>query len=97
MSSRRPSADRSIPFSDIAKETKVDLNDVERLIIRAKSLGLINASIDEVDKIVNITYVKPRVLDKDQIYQLKQRIDNWREKTISTLNFVENATLELLA
>jgi 26S proteasome regulatory subunit N9 len=97
MSSRRPSADRSISFSDIAKETKVDLNDVERLIIRAKSLGLINASIDEVDKIVNITYVKPRVLDKDQIYQLKQRIDNWREKTISTLNFVENATLELLA
>jgi 26S proteasome regulatory subunit N9 len=97
MSSRRPSADRSISFSDIAKETKVDLNDVERLIIRAKSLGLINASIDEVDKIVNITYVKPRVLDKDQIYQLKQRIDNWREKTISTLNFVEKATLELLA
>ena len=97
MSSRRPSADRSISFLDISKETMVDINDVERLIVRAKSLGLINATIDEVDKMVNITYVKPRVLDKEQIYQLRQRIDTWREKTVTALNFVENATLELLA
>jgi 26S proteasome regulatory subunit N9 len=96
MSSRKPSDDRSVSFSEISKETKVEENDVEKLIIRAKSLGLINASIDEVDKTVSITYVKPRVLDKDQIFQLKQRIDNWREKTVTALNFVENATLELL-
>jgi hypothetical protein len=96
MSSRKPSDDRSVSFSEISKVTKVDENDVEKLIVRAKSLGLINASIDEVDKTVSITYVKPRVLDKDQIFQLKQRIDTWREKTVTALNFVENATLELL-
>lgn len=48
--------------------------------MRAMSLGLIKGVIDEVDAIVNITWVQPRVLDKAQISMLSEQLNGWTEK-----------------
>ena len=40
---------------------------VELLVMKALSLGLVKGSIDQVDKKVHMTWVQPRVLDRNQV------------------------------
>lgn len=40
---------------------------VELLVMKALSAGLVKGSIDEVDKRVLMTWVQPRVLDLQQV------------------------------
>lgn len=44
---------------------------VELLVMKALSVGLVKGSIDEVDKRVHMTWVQPRVLDLQQVMFLK--------------------------
>lgn len=44
---------------------------VELLVMKALSVGLVKGSIDEVDKRVHMTWVQPRVLDLQQVMCLK--------------------------
>jgi 26S proteasome regulatory subunit N9 len=76
----RPSHDRQISFADIAAVTKIPLNQVEWVLMRAMSLKLIRGTIDEVDGQVNITWVQPRVLDKRQLALLGSQLDGWTER-----------------
>jgi 26S proteasome regulatory subunit N9 len=65
--------------------------------MRAMSLGLIRGSIDEVDQLVHVTFIKPRVLSAVQIASLRDRTAGWAEKVKSSLLFVEEHTRELFA
>lgn len=47
---------------------------VELLVMKALSVGLVKGSIDEVDKRVHMTWVQPRVLDLQQVMCLKYRV-----------------------
>lgn len=40
---------------------------VEMLVMKALSLGLVKGSIDEIDQKVHMTWVQPRVLDLQQV------------------------------
>ncbi|KAJ3268004.1 26S proteasome regulatory subunit [Borealophlyctis nickersoniae] len=67
-------------FTDIAKESGVRPEDVEHLVMKALSLGLIKGKIDEVDNIVAVSWVQPRVLDKTQIGTIRDRLSEWSGK-----------------
>ncbi|KAI8896521.1 hypothetical protein BC833DRAFT_528164 [Globomyces pollinis-pini] len=67
-------------FNEVSKETRVPLDEVEHLVMKALSLELIKGSIDEVEGIVQVTWVQPRVLDKTQIKHIADRIDEWGVK-----------------
>jgi len=92
----RPSKQRSITFDEIAKRTQVDMQEVEFLVMRALSKGLLRGSIDEVAKTVSITWVQPRVLSRNQIKEVSGRVGEWNKglKQLS-LGLDENAA-ELL-
>eukprot|EP00602_Paraphysomonas_sp_CaronLab_P000635 CAMPEP_0185025892 /NCGR_PEP_ID=MMETSP1103-20130426/9438_1 /TAXON_ID=36769 /ORGANISM="Paraphysomonas bandaiensis, Strain Caron Lab Isolate" /LENGTH=375 /DNA_ID=CAMNT_0027559273 /DNA_START=1 /DNA_END=1128 /DNA_ORIENTATION=+ len=92
---KRPSHDRTIAYADIAHVARLPLDQVDWVLMRAMSLGLIKGSIDQVDQTVNVTWVQPRVLDKDQVGMLVKQIDGWTEKVKKTLVAVEDQTLEL--
>ena len=62
LASQRAAADRSISFVDIASATSLPLAQVEWLLMRAMSLGLLRGSIDEIDQVVHISYIKVRLL-----------------------------------
>jgi len=97
LASLRPPGDRSLTFADIGAAARLPLEQVEWLLMRAMSLGLIRGTIDQVDGIVHVSYIKPHVLSPSQILGLKEKLQVWGEKTKSATFFVEDATRELFA
>lgn len=55
-----PATERTIPFAAITARTQLPTTEVEWLLMRAMSLGLVKGTIDEVDQVVEISYVKVR-------------------------------------
>ncbi|EIW56758.1 proteasome regulatory particle lid subunit RPN9 [Trametes versicolor FP-101664 SS1] len=77
---KRGAYDRTMSFQTIAEETHLPLDEVEHLVMKALSLKLIKGSLDQVDQKAQITWVQPRVLSRDQIGQLAQRLAGWNAK-----------------
>ncbi|KAJ7742491.1 hypothetical protein DFH07DRAFT_836612, partial [Mycena maculata] len=66
--------------STIAEETRLPLDEVEHLVMKALSLKLIRGSLDQVDQRAQITWVQPRVLLREQIGGLAKTLGEWVEK-----------------
>lgn len=81
---RRPPHDRAMTFTEIRDETNVPLDDIEYLIMRALSLGLLRGTIDQVAQVADITWVQPKVLDMKQIAGMRQRLQDW-DKSVHQL------------
>jgi len=92
---KRPAHDRKVPFATISEATRLPIEEVEWLLMRAISLKLIKGTIDQVDQIVSITWVMPRVLDNTQIQQMNERLKEWGDNVGKTLMYVEDRTPEL--
>jgi len=88
----RSSEERTIPFPEIATATKLKVDEVELLVMKALSLKLIRGTIDEVNQTVTISWVQPRVLDLNQIGNMKEKVNKWTESVRGILHFVENQT-----
>jgi len=82
---KRNADDRTMTFQNIAEETRLPLDEVEHLVMKALSLKLIRGSLDQVEQKAQITWVQPRVLSRGQIEQLSERLSAWVDK----LNAVE--------
>ena len=70
---------RTLTFDQVAKRTKLGKEQVELLAMHALSLGLIRGTIDQVEEIFQMHWVKPRVLDLGQVATLKKRLDHWTD------------------
>lgn len=86
---RRPPHDRAMSFSTIAEETKVRPDEIEHLIMKALSLGLLRGSIDQVDEIARINWVQPKVLDIPQITNMRSRLQEWDSNVNQLGNWIE--------
>lgn len=75
-----PAERREISLGDIAAKTKLSVDGVEYLLMKALSVHLIEGIIDQVEGRVNVTWVQPRVLLKPQIKELGTRLEGWIEK-----------------
>nr|GAT57585.1 predicted protein [Mycena chlorophos] len=82
---KRAANDRTMSFQTIATETRLPLDEVEHLVMKALSLKLIRGSLDQVDQKAQITWVQPRVLSREQIGTLAKTLGEWVDK----LNKVE--------
>jgi len=86
---RRPPHQRAMSFSTISADTKVRPNQIEHLVMKALSLGLVRGTIDQVDEVVNFTWVQPRILDMSQIASMSQRLGEWGENVNKLGNWIE--------
>ncbi|KAH9473920.1 hypothetical protein MJO28_000247 [Puccinia striiformis f. sp. tritici] len=94
---RRSVTDRIMPFGVIASETKLPVNEVEHLVMKALSLGLIKGSLDQISGTASITWVQPRVLNKQQIEALKKKLDDWTNRVMKVGEFAHaNGGSEIL-
>ncbi|KAL8797563.1 MAG: hypothetical protein Q9195_000380 [Heterodermia aff. obscurata] len=94
---RRPPHDRAMTFSTIAQETNVQPKDIEILIMKALSLGLLKGSIDQVAGIARINWVQPKVLDMKQIDSMRGRLRDWDSSVNQLGNWIEGVGKDVWA
>lgn len=78
--SELPPESRRIPLAVIAQRTKLSVDGVEFLLMKALALHLIEGTIDQVDEEVQVSWVQPRALTRQQVAGLKDRLDTWISK-----------------
>ncbi|KAI5287229.1 26S proteasome regulatory subunit, partial [Ascosphaera acerosa] len=93
----RPATDRSMSFQSICHETKVRPDQVEHLVMKALSLGLLKGSIDQIAQVAHITWVQPKVLDMAQIEQLRGRLEEWDSGVNHLGHWIEKAGQDVWA
>lgn len=96
MTFKRPATNRQMTFEEIAAETQLPLGEVELLVMRALSLGLVKGSIDQVEGKVHMTWVQPRVLDRDQLGTMQKKLEMWCQDVHNMENLVEVKAQEIL-
>ncbi|PHH70080.1 hypothetical protein CDD83_5521 [Cordyceps sp. RAO-2017] len=94
---RRPPHDRTMTFAFISQETKVHIGEIEHLIMKALSLGLLRGTIDQVDEIARISWVQPKVLDMKQISNMRHRLLDWDSNVNQLGNWIEAAGKDVWA
>lgn len=77
---RSGSERRVFTFAQVAGITQLPENEVELVLMRAMSLGLLKGSIDEYDKTVAINWVQPRFLEMSQLTAMKSKLVDWQQK-----------------
>mmetsp|Transcript_12906 Transcript_12906/g.33052 ORF Transcript_12906/g.33052 Transcript_12906/m.33052 type:complete len:394 (-) Transcript_12906:219-1400(-) len=92
-----PTADRTVPFEAIAEAARLQVGEVELLVMRALSLGIIKGTLDQVDHTLRVHWVQPRVLQTAQISLMSERLRTWNETVSKTLVFLESETPEFSA
>ncbi|KZZ97015.1 26S proteasome non-ATPase regulatory subunit 13 [Ascosphaera apis ARSEF 7405] len=93
----RPSNDRSMTFEYIRLQTKVQPDQVEHIIMKALSLGLLKGSIDQIAQVAHITWVQPKVLDMNQIDQMRVRLQEWDSGVNQLGHWIEKAGQDVWA
>ncbi len=94
---RRPPHERSMTFDTIAQETKVRHDEIEHLVMKALSLGLLRGTIDQVDEVAHINWVQPKVLDMKQIENMRQRLKEWDSSVNQLGNWIEKVGQDVWA
>ncbi|KAK5135052.1 hypothetical protein LTR08_005712 [Meristemomyces frigidus] len=94
--SRAPQ-DRSMTFATISEETKVQLDEIEHLIMKALSLGLLRGSIDQVAEVARISWVQPKVLDRAGIEGMRMRLKEWDGGVERLGNWIEGVGRDVWA
>jgi len=93
---RKPNKQRRLGFGEIAEHCRVGPKEVEFLVMKAMCAKLIRGQIDEVQGIVLVNWVKPRILDKTHIDWMREQLDAWTIRTKKNHDDIEKNTPELL-
>jgi 26S proteasome regulatory subunit N9 len=86
---KRSALNRTMTFQAISEETKLPRDEVEHLVMKALSLKLIRGRLDQVEEKAHISWVQPRVLSKEQIGELAERLTTWCEKLQKVETFTQ--------
>ncbi|KAG0527269.1 hypothetical protein BDA96_06G219300 [Sorghum bicolor] len=81
----------------IAEQTRLSVEDVEYLLMKCLFARLIEGIIDQVDGVVHVSWVQQRVLGKDQVKSLRDRLDMPVRWSDTTLLAVEAKTPDLVS
>ena len=84
-------------FATIARETHVRPQEIEILIMKALSLGLLKGSIDQVAEVARINWVQPKVLDMKQIDNMRVRLQEWDSSVNRLGNWIEGVGKDVWA
>ena len=94
---RRPPHDRAMTFKTIEQETRVKPDEIEHLIMKALSLGLLRGKIDQVAQIARINWVQPKVLERSQIEGMRMRLKEWDSNVNELGHWIEGVGKDVWA
>ncbi|PHJ18357.1 pci domain-containing protein [Cystoisospora suis] len=88
---------RTISFDVVKQTCKVEEEDVERLVMRAMSQKLLKGSIDQVNRQIFVTWIRPALLlDDHGLTCLQDRLVRWLSAAESLHQQLTSQTTELL-
>ena len=64
--------------------------------MKALSQGLVKGRIDEVEQSVMLTWVQPRVLDRQQVERMTLKIESWCQSVHTMELMIDNKAGEIL-
>ncbi|EMG51066.1 RPN9 26S proteasome regulatory subunit RPN9 [Candida maltosa Xu316] len=79
---------KEITFTEISKFTGTPVNDVEHLIIKCFSLNLIQGYINQLEEVLVITWLQPRILNLNQVKHLYNHLVEWDNKVEELGKFI---------
>mmetsp|Transcript_41439 Transcript_41439/g.84728 ORF Transcript_41439/g.84728 Transcript_41439/m.84728 type:complete len:398 (+) Transcript_41439:21-1214(+) len=88
---------RTVAFSSIATRTSLPEEEVELLLMKSLSLGLVKGSISGVAETFSVSWVQPRVMDRESVGKQLGKLTDWMDKVQRTSVFLQNETPEILA
>lgn len=93
------SHERNLSFAELQLALGLDsIDQVEWVLMRAFSVGLVSGIMDQCDQKVSITWVQPRLLSVTQMSELATRFGEWAGKVHNTKESLqEQASNTLLA
>ena len=94
---QREKGDRNLPFKLIGDELGFAEDDIEYLVMKAMSLGLVKGTIDQIDKVVRVSWVKPSILDMDRIILMRDKLQQWQDGLEAITHMLEDKAQDLLA
>ncbi|RVX75281.1 hypothetical protein B0A52_00633 [Exophiala mesophila] len=94
---KRPPHDRAMTFKTISHETNVKPDEIEHLIMKALSLGLLRGKIDQVEGIAKINWVQPKVLERSQIDGMRLRLKEWDSNVNDLGHWIEGVGKDVWA
>jgi 26S proteasome regulatory subunit N9 len=96
MAARRPPSERSLSFADVAEKCMIPETQVEWLVMRACSKDLLHATIDGVDRVVHVEYVRPRAIGREGTASLAAAVRGWVERTHEQVLIVEEGAGDIM-
>lgn len=93
----RASDDRVLTFREVGEACQLQVHEVELLLMKAFSIGVVRGQIDQVEQTVAMSWVQPRVLNKEQIAGMRDRLRVWSARVDGTARELESSAGELLA
>ncbi|KAL2397069.1 putative 26S proteasome regulatory subunit rpn9 [Exophiala dermatitidis] len=94
---KRPPHDRAMTFKTISQETNVKADEIEHLIMKALSLGLLRGKIDQVAGVAKINWVQPKVLERSQIEGMRTRLKEWDHNVNELGHWIEGVGKDVWA
>ncbi|KAK6465149.1 26S proteasome regulatory particle [Scheffersomyces coipomensis] len=73
----KSTTNKHLSFQEISGFTGTPVNDVEHLIIKCFSLDLIKGYINQIDEVLVVTWLQPRILNLDQVKVLHNHLIEW--------------------
>lgn len=80
---------KTLKVSNIQEHLKVERSQVFYIIMKALGLDLIKGTIDGDKDEVELDYVVPRVLNVDELREVKRKYENWKSKISDILSIME--------
>lgn len=75
--SLKSTTNKQLKFKEISEFTGTPVNDVEHLIIKCFSLNLIKGYINQINEVLTVTWLQPRILNLDQVNTLLSHLRKW--------------------
>ncbi len=88
--------ERVLMYKEITNACFCEVNNVEFIVIKALSSGLIKGYIDEVENKVVVNWVQPKYLDREKIIVIHDRLDQWITKANTVLGNFQEISAPLL-
>ncbi|KAG5181593.1 hypothetical protein JKP88DRAFT_199832 [Tribonema minus] len=82
---------QEVPYSVISETLQVDPEDVEEWVLQATQAGLMEARMDQLEKVVLISRCTCRVFGKEQWLSLQAKLGQWKANVSGLLQTIQRS------